>query len=547
MDRATKNEPMTASTSSSAKDASISDTSRPQQPLQKQQQQQPSIFLKPKKPTHANIGSRPLLKPFKNDSIDYSNPGKHDPKPIASRGPTAFAPGVPISLPGSNPSTLPPAHASSSASSATSSPSFSKPKPTFSFDNHTDDSWKDEHQRSKDRPASSLSNRGAKRSLSNEDDENATKAGGASSSTTGKTENEGLTILRIKRRRNEEPLDTLVVQQQMDKLAGKKSKRLVDEVQREIENALAGNVSLPKPPPAVFRLATTVNKESFKDPTQSLQLRDKITHLAESSLSSRSSAPSSRPRSRIGERHPSEFGERVQERQGKLAEFKREEARTARYRVINKNRAGLNSEKDLPPQVKTSVEVEAEAALDMFKMYDAVKEEEPKSKKQIAKEKEDDEIMCNFLPMVREYLSISDQSKGASDPKITVDPAAGDLSTRSSLLARSAEEKPRPSGYDEAVDAEDSDEEFVYDIYVRDDHADYTQESMHQRSMGSLQWFSDDENNIMNEDDSSDEDFEDSDSNAEDYYQNDYPEDELSDEDHAYELSASDNEDEYMY
>jgi len=29
------------------------------------------------------------------------------------------------------------------------------------------------------------------------------------------------------------------------------------------------------------------------------------------------------------------------------------------------------------------VEVEAEAALDMFKMYDAVKEDEPKSKKQM--------------------------------------------------------------------------------------------------------------------------------------------------------------------
>jgi hypothetical protein len=40
-------------------------------------------------------------------------------------------------------------------------------------------------------------------------------------------------------------------------------------------------------------------------------------------------------------------------------------------------------------------------------------------------------------------------------------------------------------------------------------------------------WFSDNENNFMNEGDSSEDDYEDSDSNAEDYYQNDYPEDEL--------------------
>ena len=49
-------------------------------------------------------------------------------------------------------------------------------------------------------------------------------------------------------------------------------------------------------------------------------------------------------------------------------------------------------------------------------------------------------------------------------------------------------------------------------------------------------WFSDDENNFMNEDDSSDDDYEDSDSNAEDYYQNDYPEDELSDDAHPCEF-----------
>lgn len=54
---------------------------------------------------------------------------------------------------------------------------------------------------------------------------------------------------------------------------------------------------------------------------------------------------------------------------------------------------------------RSSVQVEAESALDMFKMYDAIKEEEPKTKKQLQQEAEENDIMCNFLPMVREYLS----------------------------------------------------------------------------------------------------------------------------------------------
>lgn len=93
------------------------------------------------------------------------------------------------------------------------------------------------------------------------------------------------------------------MQQQLEKLSGKKQKQkqIKDEALQAIEDALSGKVSVPSmysclktaklrhglkgdnshsivnqrflEPPAVFRLATTVNKDSFKDPTQSLQLR----------------------------------------------------------------------------------------------------------------------------------------------------------------------------------------------------------------------------------------------------------------------------------
>ncbi|KAF9931803.1 hypothetical protein BGZ67_005109 [Mortierella alpina] len=444
--------------------------------LQQQAQLKPSIFLK-KKPTVASIGSRPLLKPFNNKFIDYNNPAKHDPlEPV----PLKPAKGTAISIPGS-------VLTARSASSSTSSLA-SKATP-FTFDNHTPES----------------------RAETRNEESNVRSVG-------NNVPSDAFTILRIKRKRNEEPLDTLVVQEQLDKLAGKKQKKTEDEAQREIQNAIAGDIALPKPPPAVFRLATTVNKASFKDPTQSIQLRDRITSLAETP----------RPRSRLSERHQPEFEERVHERRGELAQAKQKEARSARYRVINKNRSGLSSTEKKPPQVKSSVEVEAEAALDMFKVYDAVKEDEPKTKKQIADEALESDIMCNFLPMVREYLTISDK---VSDPKISLKDQGARSSAASSVRGDQ-------SDYD-------SEDEYVYDIYYRDVNADHQQESKH-RGIGSLLWFSDDENNFMNEDDSSDDDYEDSDSNAEDYYQNDYPEDEQSADEYTHELSDTDD-DEYVY
>ncbi|KAG0309302.1 hypothetical protein BGZ98_003670 [Dissophora globulifera] len=323
------------------------------------------------------------------------------------------------------------------------------------------------------------------------------------------------TILRIKRKRNEEPLNTLVVQEQLEKADGKKQKTAKNDSKQEVQDTLTGAAILQKPPPAVFRLATTVNEESFKDPVQSIQLRERITQFTDTS----------RPRSRMGDRRLPGFEDRVSERREVLAHEKQEQARSARYRVVHQNRSGLAGSELRPPEVKSSVEAKAEAALEMFNMYDAIKEDEPKSKKQLAQEADESDIMCNFLPMVREYLSISRPDgldKTLSDEHLTThDPVT-----------------------DQAED-QDSEDEYVYDIYYRDLHAEHRQEPG-QRGIGSLLWFSDDENNFLNEDDSSDDDFEDSDSNAEDYYQNDYPEDEVSDGQYGYELSDSDD-DEYLY
>ncbi|KAK3829654.1 MAG: hypothetical protein J3R72DRAFT_264184 [Linnemannia gamsii] len=465
-----------------------------------------SIFLRKKKPTVAHIGSRPLLRPSAHSkTTDYSDVGQFDPVPLK-----ATSRGFAISTPGSATSS------GSSSAAVPGSPNFTtiSSATPFTFDNHTPESQANliktatNTKTLRESPSQSFRKR----------------AGSFDPPTSTQSTDEGLTILRIKRRRNEEPLDTLVVQEQLEKMAGKKQKKTEDETRREKDNTAAGIMSRPKATPAVFRLATTVKKEIFKDATQSSQLREKITRMAESSP---------RPRSRLMDRHTGNYEERMHERRSDLAEEKRQEARTARYRVINQKRSGLSTpESRLPPKVKSSGEVAAEAELEMFKMYDAVKEDEPKTKQQLAKEAEEEDIMCNFLPMVREYLTISDKKV---DPKISVDEtaASGRISSMSNRRG-------------DAGGASDSEDEYVYDIYYRDVNADHTKES--QRAIGSLLWFSDDENNFMNEDDSSDDDYEDSDSNAEDYYQNDYPEDELSEGDHPYELSSDDeDEDDYMY
>ncbi|KAF9903504.1 hypothetical protein BX616_001620 [Lobosporangium transversale] len=334
--------------------------------------------------------------------------------------------------------------------------------------------------------------------------------------------NEAFTILRIKRKRNEEPLDTLVVEEQLEKMQGKKLMTQEDKEQQEAENAKAGDVALPKPS-AVFRLATTVKKSSFRDPVQSIQLRDRINHLAETTR---------RPRSRLSERLQ-DLENITQKNRAELTEKIQRDAQSARYRVINQNRVGLSSHGQLPPKVISSAEAQAETVLDMFKMYDAVKEEAPKTKEQLMNEAEESDIMCNFLPMVREYLTISEQP---SDPKIITD-ATEERNRSSTPLSRKS---------NDVLEGEESDDEYVYDIYYRDLHADHLQESQH-RTIGSLLWFSDDENNFVHEDDSSENDYEDSDSNAEDYYQNDYPE-ELSDDEYAYEHELSDtDDDDYLY
>lgn len=147
-----------------------------------------SIFLRKKKPTVAHIGSRPLLRPFTNTAIDYNNPAKFDPVPVK---PTAR--GTAISTPGSTPSS------GSASPIITASPVINSTTP-FTFDNHTPESKAN---------LTATSGKSTKTLRESPSQSFRKRAGSFDPPTTSQTNDEGLTILRIKRRRNEEPLDTL--------------------------------------------------------------------------------------------------------------------------------------------------------------------------------------------------------------------------------------------------------------------------------------------------------------------------------------------------
>ncbi|CAG8550414.1 6020_t:CDS:2, partial [Cetraspora pellucida] len=129
------------------------------------------------------------------------------------------------------------------------------------------------------------------------------------------------TIVRLKRKRNAEPLDALEAS------------------------------SLP----FVFRFAETVDEISFNDSTKSQQLKDRITKLI-----------NRKEKVRLKERSIK------QTRDQQIAWFK-ENTRRERYKVIDRNRQSGS----FPHFSSDSIEDEETATDEMFKMYDAVKEEIP--------------------------------------------------------------------------------------------------------------------------------------------------------------------------
>ncbi|CAO3620548.1 unnamed protein product [Mucor hiemalis] len=277
-----------------------------------------------------------------------------------------------------------------------------------------------------------------------------------------------LTILRIKRKRTEEPLDALLVHQN-EKRIKKNTEKLNSSALEISATAL----------PTLFRLAETVEEKSFSNLDEARKLKDRISR--------RIQPGTSRPQTPVT----------VEERKDRLVREQKEASSKARYRVIHQNRTKTDPE--APPVVQSSSE---KAAKDLFQMYEAVKDDE-KSKANLLMDddiEDPDDIMCNFIPMVKEYLTLQEKE-------------------------------------------EEKDDDYVYDVYYRDDNN--LDKEITNMNVGSLVWFDEQSEYLDDDSDSELGDYVDEDSNAEDYYQNDYPEEEDSDEfedQHGYQLSSEDED-----
>ncbi|KAL7319711.1 hypothetical protein PS15m_002812 [Mucor circinelloides] len=283
------------------------------------------------------------------------------------------------------------------------------------------------------------------------------------------TKGEQLTILRIKRKRTEEPLDALLVHQENEKRIKRNN-----EKQKSVLSVSATAL------PTLFRLAETVEQKSFLNLDEAKKLKDRISRRIQPGTS-RPQTPTS-----------------IEDRKDRLVREQKDASHKARYRVIHQNRAKVDE--DAPPVVQSSSE---KAAKDLFQMYEAVKDEDTSKQAKLFVDddiEDPDDIMCNFIPMVKEYLTLQERE-------------------------------------------EEKEDDYVYDVYYRDD--ENIEQGMNSMNIGSLVWFDEQSEYLDDDSDSELGDNVDEDSNAEDYYQNDYPEEEDSDEfedQHDYDLSSDDED-----
>ncbi|KAI0051508.1 hypothetical protein FA95DRAFT_1554601 [Auriscalpium vulgare] len=165
------------------------------------------------------------------------------------------------------------------------------------------------------------------------------------------------TILRIKRKRNEEPLDALVIESRVRR---KKSRGGLD----------------------VFQFAETVGPEAWKDQQQTRHLQERISALAREqatkALLQQPTAPSQSP-----SRSP----------------VKGDTGR--QYTIVAKDLPSPSVRSNAPPKVLSARDLEQQPKTD-FKLYDAVLAAEPAPPSPIDSELE------NFLPMLQDYLKMND-------------------------------------------------------------------------------------------------------------------------------------------
>jgi len=158
----------------------------------------------------------------------------------------------------------------------------------------------------------------------------------------GNTE-QPFTVLRIKRKRTEESPSTLIINESNDDL---KRKRVRKDVNTN----------------RVFKLADSFDFQTFKEKENTKKLKEHLTNI---DIEKKSNG--------------------LEAAKNELMEKKIRESKAARYKVITKNRA-----------------MKADIDDDEYQLYDVVKEDSLEGLFYGSKKEED--LMCNFNKMVKEYL-----------------------------------------------------------------------------------------------------------------------------------------------
>ncbi|KAH6911441.1 hypothetical protein BKA70DRAFT_1370631 [Coprinopsis sp. MPI-PUGE-AT-0042] len=171
---------------------------------------------------------------------------------------------------------------------------------------------------------------------------------------------QGIAILRIKRRRDEEPLDALVVE------AGNRRKRTKG--------------------PGVFQYAETVEDKDWQNELSQRQIQEKLARLAKEATS-------------IGSKKPA--GAPVTDRSSPL--MKRQESGVGKRYTIVEAEAPMSptATQSSPPPVPGSKDQNTKDVSPDFKMYDAILATP-------AEERELDPEMEKFQAMLNDYLRVND-------------------------------------------------------------------------------------------------------------------------------------------
>ncbi|KAJ3549153.1 hypothetical protein NMY22_g984 [Coprinellus aureogranulatus] len=278
------------------------------------------------------------------------------------------------------------------------------------------------------------------------------------------------TILRIKRKRNEEPLDALVVE---DKIRRKKTKGVgVFQYAQTVEDSVWGDARSHK------EIQDTISKLSMENPVLPIQ-RSLGTHTSQPPAFARQGSP------------------QAQRRQYTIIE-------------VDQNMSPTKQTPGTPAQGILSGGVEPQDEAPDFKMFDVV------ATGPAVQEEPDDPEMVKFQNMLSDYLKFNDIDVSSPPPVL---PAGSPITVHPSIN----DSRPKPP-------QDDDDGDYVWDVFFHrpttlsewNDLANVGMLSSFPTSLFDDDYDDDSESEI--------EDEADEDSNAEEYYRNDYPDEEDDDD-----------------